>query len=149
MPDTELLRTLAASLAIGILIGIERGWRQRDANDGSRVSGLRTFGLLGLTGGLAGHVPDLLAAAIALAALSSLVLGYRSALAREGSLSVTNTLVGIVTFALGYMAAKGQVSEALAVAAVTTDRKSTSELQSLMRISYAVFCLKKKTNILT
>src|SRR3546814_5045831 len=32
----------------------------------------------------------------------------------------TNTLVGIVTFALGYMAAKGQVSEALAVAAVTT-----------------------------
>src|SRR3546814_1276744 len=28
------------------------------------------------------------------------------------------------------------------------DRKSTrSELQSLMRISYAVFCLKKKTNI--
>ena len=120
MPDTELLRTLAASLAIGILIGIERGWRQRDANDGSRVSGLRTFGLLGLTGGLAGHVPDLLAAAIALAALSSLVLGYRSALAREGSLSVTNTLVGIVTFALGYMAAKGQVGEALAVAAVTT-----------------------------
>lgn len=120
MPDTELLRTLAASLAVGILIGIERGWRQRDANDGSRVSGLRTFGLLGLTGGIAGHVPDLLAAVIALAALSSLVLGYRSALAREGSLSVTNTMVGIVTFALGYMAVKGQVSEALAVAAVTT-----------------------------
>src|SRR3546814_1348950 len=105
MPDTELLRTLAASLAIGILIGIERGWRQRDANDGSRVSGLRTFGLLGLTGGLAGHVPDLLAAAIALAALSSLVLGYRSALARERS------------------------------------EEHTSELQSLMRSSYAVFCL--------
>src|SRR3546814_2844194 len=122
MPDTELLRTLAASLAIGILIGIERGWRQRDANDGSRVSGLRTFGLLGLTGGLAGHVPDLLAAAIALAALSSLVLGYRSALAREGSLSVTNTLVGLVA----------------------RPEEHTSELQSLMRISYAVFCLKKK-----
>src|SRR3546814_10705731 len=27
---------------------------------------------------------------------------------------------------------------------VAGDRKSTSELQSLMRISYAVFCLKKK-----
>ena len=46
IPDTELLRALAASLAVGILIGIERGWRQRDASDGSRVSGLRTFGLL-------------------------------------------------------------------------------------------------------
>src|SRR3546814_6917337 len=37
-------------------------------------------------------------------------------------------------------------------AAITGDRSSerseehTSELQSLMRISYAVFCLKKKTN---
>src|SRR3546814_2135458 len=29
------------------------------------------------------------------------------------------------------------------------DRKHTSELQSLMRISYAVFCLKKKTNMHT
>src|SRR3546814_3289989 len=28
--------------------------------------------------------------------------------------------------------------------AMMADRKSTSELQSLMRISYAVFCLKKK-----
>lgn len=120
MLDMDLLRTLAASLAVGILIGIERGWRQRDASDGSRVSGLRTFGLLGLTGGIAGHAPDLLGAVIGLAALSSLVLGYRSALAREGNLSVTNTLVGIVTFALGCMAARGQVSEALAVAAVTT-----------------------------
>ncbi|WP_336960379.1 MgtC/SapB family protein [Sphingobium aquiterrae] len=120
MPEAELLRTLAASLAVGILIGIERGWRQRNAIDGSRVSGLRTFGLIGLAGGLAGHVPDILAAVIALATLSSLVLGYRGALAREGSLSVTNTLVGIITFALGYIAARGQVSEALAVAAVTT-----------------------------
>src|SRR3546814_1037347 len=36
-----------------------------------------------------------------------------------------------------------------AVSLVDTDRRSeehTSELQSLMRISYAVFCLKKKTN---
>src|SRR3546814_6895910 len=34
-------------------------------------------------------------------------------------------------------------------AATTTDRSEehTSELQSLMRISYAVFCLKKKNNI--
>src|SRR3546814_2212315 len=116
MPYTEFLRSLSASLSIGIRIGIERGWRQRDANDGSRVSGLRTFGLLGITGGLVGHVPDLLAAAIALAALSSLVLGYRSALAREGSLSVPNTLVGIAPFALGYMAAQGQASEGLGVA---------------------------------
>src|SRR3546814_6654197 len=32
------------------------------------------------------------------------------------------------------------------VAAVTRSEEHTSELQSLMRISYAVFCLKKKNN---
>ncbi|WP_255245733.1 MgtC/SapB family protein [Sphingobium sp. D43FB] len=116
----ELLRTLAASLAVGILIGIERGWRQRDASDGGRVSGLRTFGLLGLIGGVAGYLPEMLAAVVGLAVLSSLVLGYRSELARQGSLSVTTTLVGIITFALGFVAAKGMVGEALATAAVTT-----------------------------
>src|SRR3546814_1094689 len=39
--------------------------------------------------------------------------------------------------------------EALATSAAAKRRRSeehTSELQSLMRISYAVFCLKKKTN---
>src|SRR3546814_1903400 len=33
--------------------------------------------------------------------------------------------------------------------AAARDRKSTSELQSLMRISYAVFCLKKKRHTTT
>src|SRR3546814_10003481 len=38
-------------------------------------------------------------------------------------------------------------SEHRAAAEITEDRKKhTSELQSLMRISYAVFCLKKKKN---
>src|SRR3546814_7121718 len=36
-----------------------------------------------------------------------------------------------------------------AVAVYRTDRKSTRQLQSLMRISYAVFCLKKKKNPLS
>src|SRR3546814_3428733 len=40
----------------------------------------------------------------------------------------------------------GSVEDALRLGC--SDRKShTSELQSLMRISYAVFCLKKKTHI--
>ncbi len=120
MIDATLLRELAAALATGTLIGIERGWRQRDASEGSRVSGLRTFALLGLAGGIAGYLPDLLAAIMALAILASLVVGYRSALLREASLSVTNTLAGVVTFALGMLATKGMVTEALASAAVTT-----------------------------
>ena len=118
--DLAMLRTLAAALAVGLLIGIERGWRQRDASDGKRVSGLRTFGLLGLAGGVAAYLPDVLAAVVGLAVMAAMILGYRWELAREGSLSVTTTLVGVITFALGYIAARGQVSEALAVAAATT-----------------------------
>ncbi|WP_170112697.1 MgtC/SapB family protein [Sphingomonas fennica] len=118
--DDMIFRGLAAALAVGILIGIERGWRQRDAADGSRVSGLRTFALLGLAGGIAGYLPDIVAAVMALAILASLVIGYRNALLREASLSVTNTLVGVVTFALGMLATRGMVTEALAAAAVTT-----------------------------
>src|SRR3546814_5386945 len=37
----------------------------------------------------------------------------------------------------------------LAVAAVLRSEEHTSELHSLMRISYAVFCLKKKTYLTT
>src|SRR3546814_3611337 len=37
-------------------------------------------------------------------------------------------------------------SEALALPGVHRSEEHTSELQSLMRISYAVFCLKKKQN---
>src|SRR3546814_8060101 len=36
---------------------------------------------------------------------------------------------------------------AIGAAAVSRSEEHTSELQSLMRISYAVFCLKKKTTL--
>ena len=42
---------LAAALAVGVLIGVERGWRDRDLAEGGRVAGLRTFSLVGLLGG--------------------------------------------------------------------------------------------------
>src|SRR3546814_1956698 len=38
-------------------------------------------------------------------------------------------------------------SETTALGTTIRSEEHTSELQSLMRISYAVFCLKKKTNI--
>src|SRR3546814_1930724 len=43
----------------------------------------------------------------------------------------------------------GAVGPVVLGAAVVRSEEHTSELQSLMRISYAVFCLKKKTNIPT
>jgi len=47
---------LVAALAIGLLIGLERGWQDRELPEGSRVAGLRTFTLTGLLGGVLGHL---------------------------------------------------------------------------------------------
>jgi uncharacterized membrane protein YhiD involved in acid resistance len=43
---------LAVALAIGLLIGVERGWREREAREGARIAGVRTYGLIGLLGGV-------------------------------------------------------------------------------------------------
>jgi len=45
---------LAAALLLGSVIGLERGWRDRERPEGSRVAGLRTFSLIGLFGGILG-----------------------------------------------------------------------------------------------
>ena len=34
-----------------LLIGIERGWKERAAEEGARIAGPRIFGLIGLLGG--------------------------------------------------------------------------------------------------
>jgi uncharacterized membrane protein YhiD involved in acid resistance len=48
----ELILRLGLALAIGILVGLERVWRERDAPGGSRTVGILTFGIAGLLGGL-------------------------------------------------------------------------------------------------
>ena len=50
----ETLLNLTIALAIGSLIGLERGWHEREAAEGTRIAGLRTFALVGLLGGLWG-----------------------------------------------------------------------------------------------
>jgi uncharacterized membrane protein YhiD involved in acid resistance len=54
MDQQELFRRLAVALAIGLLIGLERGWQTRDKRDQQRTAGLRTFALTGLLGGICG-----------------------------------------------------------------------------------------------
>ena len=51
--DPLLLR-MAAALAVGLLLGVERGWSLRGEIDGSRVAGIRTFVLLAMAGGSRG-----------------------------------------------------------------------------------------------
>jgi len=43
---TEMLLRFAIALFIGLLIGLERGWHERDSKEGSRIAGMRTFALI-------------------------------------------------------------------------------------------------------
>ena len=58
MDITDLLSHFAVALGIGLLIGIERGWRTRDEKPGSRTAGVRTFTIIGLLGGTTGVLAE-------------------------------------------------------------------------------------------
>ncbi|MET3667714.1 MgtC/SapB family protein [Caulobacter sp. 1776] len=111
------------AFALGLLIGVERGWSHRLEPDGARVAGMRTFALLGLAGGVAGEatvrVSPLIGAAILIAASAALLIGYARAAAKD-DLSATTTVVGIITLGLGALAAAGQWSLACVLAALMT-----------------------------
>ncbi|NGX94741.1 MAG: MgtC/SapB family protein [Candidatus Afipia apatlaquensis] len=56
MDQSQILSRLTISLAIGLLVGLERGWRTRDEQDHQRAAGFRTFALSGLLCGVTGAV---------------------------------------------------------------------------------------------
>ena len=123
---------LAAALAVGLLIGVERGWRDRDLAEGGRVAGLRTFSLVGLLGGgLAVLLAEfgawpLLGGMFGLSLL--LAVSYRQASRESGNLSITTAVAMLLTLVLGALAARGAAAQALAAAvvvAVLLDLKPT------------------------
>lgn len=104
---------LALALAIGLLIGVERGWRMRDEEAGRRVAGIRTFAILGLIGGLAGigaMAGTLLASLLVVGAMAALLLGYSVDMRRDNHVSATSTLAGVLTLGLGAMATTGNMA---------------------------------------
>ena len=60
MEEIELLSRLAVALAIGLLVGLERGWHLREEAEGRRAAGFRTFALSGLLGGVSGAIARIL-----------------------------------------------------------------------------------------
>lgn len=115
-----LAGSLAAALAIGSLVGLERGWQQRNLPDGGRVAGLRTFALIGFLGGVLGLAPapelPLVAGLAAVALLFA--ASYRRASVAAGSLSITTAIAALLTFSLGALAARGHAVLAAGAAVV-------------------------------
>lgn len=119
---------LLAALAVGLVIGLERGWREREAADGRRVAGLRTFALLGLLGGVSMLVGPALLAAGSLGFALLCAVSYQEGVRATGSLSATSAIAQLLTFGLGAFAATGAPVQAVAAAvlvAVLLDLRST------------------------
>ncbi|UUL83254.1 MgtC/SapB family protein [Sphingomonas qomolangmaensis] len=115
---------VGAAIAIGLLIGIERGWNLRDAREGTRVAGVRTFVLLGLLGGLAGLLgtdeQPLVAALLIAAPALILAIGYATDPAKRLKPDATTAIAALLTLALGFVAGHGQPMLAIACAALVT-----------------------------
>ena len=118
MEQSDVLFRLAAALAIGLLIGVERGWKQRESRSKARVAGFRTFALIGLLGGVAGLLGERLGAG----AFVALAVGFAIPwfvfklwdIVVDADPSITGLVAGLLVFALGALAATGAVEPALA-----------------------------------
>ena len=106
-------------LAIGALVGLERGFKLRDQKEGTRVAGVRTFSLIGLGSGLAGVIAvkqPLAAGTVIIAILGYLAIAYAPRLQAKGD--ATSPVAAAVTVAAAFLAGLGSVGLALAAGAI-------------------------------
>ena len=108
----SLIAKLGLALAVGLLVGLERGWRERNAPDGARTAGIRTYAITGLLGGLCAtlarsfEAPSVVVAG--LFAFTAVFSWYKAREAiRDADFSVTDVVAGMGVFVLGALAVVG------------------------------------------
>ncbi|WP_309602848.1 DUF4010 domain-containing protein [Sphingomonas sp.] len=145
---------VGVGLVVGILVGLERGFKLKDEADGRRVAGVRTFSLLGLGGGIAGLIGSLgqgiVAAVLMLGAIGMLAIAYSPRLKAKGD--ATSPVAAVATLGIAYLAGFGLIGLALAASAIVVlilamrdevhgfvDRLDERDIKSLAR--FAVIAL--------
>lgn len=123
--DIALLE-LAYALAIGLILGLERGWSQRGRAEGQRFAGLRTFTVASLLGGVVTLISQYPSEPIALlfwlfifASFSTLVIvAHVMEARRDDDVGITTPTALLLTFCLGALCVIGLVEVAVPVAIV-------------------------------
>jgi uncharacterized membrane protein (DUF4010 family) len=115
---------LGLALALGLLIGVERGWQARAIAEGGRVAGVRTFGLIGLLGGLLEFLAhgtwEIFFGFGFLAFVILMAVAHVTEARATQSYGVTTIVAALITFVLGALAARGLHAVAATGAVVTT-----------------------------
>jgi uncharacterized membrane protein (DUF4010 family) len=121
-----LLSRFAVALGIGLLIGLERGWRTREMQSGRRAAGIRTFAVSGLLGAVvatlgqeAGSSGGFVLGAGFAAFAAVMIVFCREENRASGNFSATTAIAAILTFALGGFAVIGDMRVAAAAAVAT------------------------------
>lgn len=113
MEDIDNLGRMGVALAIGMLIGLERGWSTRDLPEGGRVAGVRTFGLVALVGAVAALLSEVLGGVVLgfgfVALVVILLSGRYLKRAKAKDIGATTIVAALLTFALGAVAMTGSL----------------------------------------
>lgn len=124
MDDLELFKRLGLALAIGLLVGLERGWHARSVPTGTRIAGIRSFALIALLGGMSGLLATTLGASafgFAFVAFAALVAaGYWTGNRGQQDFGITTEIAALLVFVLGAAAMLSDMALAAAGGVVTT-----------------------------
>jgi uncharacterized membrane protein (DUF4010 family) len=128
MDFEESISRLALALGIGLLFGLERGWRMRGEPSGGRTAGIRTFAISGVLGGVVGAIAQLLGGMGGGIAMGLSLATYSAAMAvfclqqnrAQNDFSATTWVAAVLTFALGAYAVIGDMRAAASFAVAAT-----------------------------
>jgi hypothetical protein len=123
----ELTLRFGLALGIGLLFGLERGWRMRGEPPGGRTAGIRTFAISGILGGVVGATAQTIDGVGSGIVLGLGIAAFSAGLAMfcleenraQKDFSATTWVAATLTFTLGAYALVGDMRAAagLAVAA--------------------------------
>lgn len=125
---------LALSLALGLLLGVERERRNKEKGEGAAIAGLRTFGLVGLLGGIFeyAHVQNAMLVGSVLVGLFA-IAGYAVTRGSDADRGLTTEVALVLTYVLGGLALHRPTTAGAAAVGVTMLLHLRTSLHRLVR----------------
>jgi uncharacterized membrane protein (DUF4010 family) len=136
--DLDLFYRFGVATAIGVIVGVERHWQERDEPEGSRTAGVRTFSLIGMLGGGAGLLeraladlggpPGLVSVGLFVAFAVTFSWFKLREIEEDRRFSATSVVAALVTYVLSDLAVIGEMQLAAAGGVVMTAILASREM---------------------